>query len=110
MTTTASQLGPGSLRIGFGSGMSPRNKENWKSVLGHKPVAARLEVLGDSKSRWGSFGTGILLQIFGVALLVTVPMLFPQKLIPIMRYEIIALFAPLISLIQTVSGPVHFHK
>ncbi len=68
--------------------MSPRNKENWKSVLGHKPVAARLEVLGDSKSRWGSFGTGILLQIFGVTLLVTVPMLFPQKLIPIMRYEI----------------------
>ena len=94
MTTTASQLGPGSLRIGFGSGMSPRNKENWKSVLGHKPVAARLEVLGDSKSRWGPFGTGILLQILGVTLLVTVPMLFPQKLIPILRYEIIPLFAP----------------
>lgn len=74
--------------------MPPRKTENWKSLLGQKPVAARLALLADPKPRWGSFGTGVLMQIVGVTLLVTLPMLFPQKLIPIMRYEVVPLIAP----------------
>lgn len=94
MTTTVSQLRQGSLRIGFGSGMPPRKTQNWKALLGQEPVAARLALLADPKPRWGTFGTSALLQIVGVMLLVTLPMLFPQKLVPILRYEVVPLIAP----------------
>ncbi len=94
MTTSVTRLRQGSLRIGFGAGVPPQNKDNWKKYVGQKRVGARLRLLEDPKPRWNAFGGGVLVQIIGVTLLVTVPMFFPQKLVPIMRYEIIPLAAP----------------
>ncbi len=63
-------------------------------MVGQKSVAARFTLLEDPKPRWTSFGGSVLLQVVGVTLLVTLPMLFPQRLIPIMRYNIVPLASP----------------
>ena len=94
MTTIVTQLHQGSLQIGWGRTGSPRKNDAWKALLGQKPVNARLNVLEDQRSRLGSFGIGAMLQVVGITLLVTLPMLFPQKLIPIMHYDVISLVAP----------------
>ena len=94
MTTIVTELHQGSLQIGWGRTGSPRKNDAWKALLGQKPVNARLNVLEDQRSRLGSFGIGAMLQVVGVTLLVTLPMLFPQKLIPIMHYDVISLVAP----------------
>ena len=94
MSTSVTRLRQGSLRIGSGGGGPPQNKDNWKKYVGQKRVGARFTLLQDPEPRWGSFGGSVLLQMIGLTLLITVPMLFPQKLIPIMRYEIIPLAAP----------------
>ncbi len=88
------QLRQGSLHIGYGTGGPPQNKDKWKAMVGQRRVGARFTLLEQPKPRWGSFGGSVVLQIIGVTLLVTLPMLFPQKLIPVMRYEIIPLAAP----------------
>ncbi len=94
MTTTVTQLYRGRLQIGWVSPGSPRKNDAWKTLIGQKPVNARLNVLEDQRSRLGSFGIGAMLQVVGVTLLVTIPMLFPQKLIPIMHYDVVSLVAP----------------
>ena len=92
MSTTWMQLRHGSLHI------TPRRavekRAMWQPAPGKKPVGARLGLLPDPQPRWRLFGTSAALQVLGVILLVTVPMLFPQRLIPIMHYEVVRLELP----------------
>ncbi len=94
MTTTLTQLRQGGLRLGWGSTEASRNRVDLKPLAGQSATPARFTLLADPKPRWRSFGASVLLQCFGAALLVVVPLLFPQKLIPMMRYEVVPLLVP----------------
>ena len=92
MTTTVTQLREGTLRIAWGG--PGRDPNLWKEFVGQKPVAARFHLLAEPEPRWRSFSASVFLQFLAAALLVTVPLLFPQKLIPIMRYSVVPLVTP----------------
>ncbi len=94
MTTTVTQIRRGNLHIGWGTLQPSRDKNVWKELVGRNPGIARFSLLENPKPRWNCFGASVLLQTLGVTLLVTLPMLFPQKLIPMMRYETVPLVAP----------------
>ncbi len=93
-TTTLTNPRHGSLRIGFAEPARNPNRDAWKAAVGQKPVSAHFTLLPNPKPRWGVFGASVVLQCLGAALLIIVPMLFPQKLIPKMMYEIVPLVAP----------------
>ena len=71
-----------------------RSKDVLKNFSSQNGTPARFTLLADPKPRWGSFSASVLLQCFTAVLLVTVPMLFPQKLVPMMRYAVVPLLTP----------------
>ncbi len=94
MAPTVIQLGEGSLRAALGTAGPPRNNKAWKNLVGDNPATAHFTVLADPKPRWSAFGASAVLQCVWVSLLVAVPMLFPQKLVRLTRYEVIPLATP----------------
>ncbi len=94
MTITVTQLRQGSLRIGWGSAEASRSKGAPKNLVAPNGKPARFTLLAEPKPRWGSFGASVVLQCLTAALLVIVPMLFPQKLVPLMRYTVVPLLTP----------------
>jgi TonB family protein len=51
-------------------------------MVGTKPVSARFSLLPETKPRKGALATSLVVQIFLVAFVVTLPLLFPQQMIP----------------------------
>ena len=51
-------------------------------MVGNKPVSARFSLLPETKPRMGALGTSLIIQIALAAFLVSLPLLFPQQLIP----------------------------
>src|ERR1700686_485096 len=94
MTTTAQQLTQGSLRLQSGSGSGDKNPEAWKTLVGNKPVSARFALLPNTQPRVGALGTSLVIQILVAAFLVTVPLLFPQQLIPRAVYMVTEIEGP----------------
>jgi TonB family protein len=62
--------------------------------MGHRPVPARFTLLDLPKPRASALGASFIFQCLGVTLAVVLPMLFPQKLIPVMHYEVVSLLNP----------------
>jgi len=54
-----------------------------------------LALLADGQPSWAAFGASFLLNFAWVSLLIVVPMLFPQRLEPVMRYTVISLATPM---------------
>jgi TonB family protein len=94
MTTTAQQLTQGSLRLRSGSSGGDNNPEAWKTLVGTKPVSARFSLLPNTQPRVGALGTSLVIQILVAAFLVTVPLLFPQQLIPRAVYMVTEIEGP----------------
>lgn len=82
MTTTAQNLTQGSLRLRPASPSSGQNPQAWKAMVGTKPVSARFSLLPETKPRKGALATSLVVQIILVAFVVTLPLLFPQQMIP----------------------------
>jgi TonB family protein len=80
----------GGLRIAFGSAQPPGNKTAWKNAIGGNDATAHFTLLAQPEPRWSAFGASVALQFAWVSLLIAVPMLVPQRLIPIMRYQVIS--------------------
>jgi TonB family protein len=51
-------------------------------MMGNKPVSARFDLLPETKPRAGAIGTSVVLQICLVTIVVILPLLFPQQMIP----------------------------
>lgn len=51
-------------------------------MVGTKPVSARFALLPETKPRMSALGTSLIVQILLVAFVVTLPLLFPQQMIP----------------------------
>jgi len=94
MTTTAEQMTQGSLRIRPTGTPAGSNPEAWKALVGNKPVAARFDLLPNTKPRMGALGTSLIIQICLAAFVVMVPLLFPQQMIPKAMYMVTEIAGP----------------
>src|SRR5580704_10367684 len=94
MTTMTQQLTRGSLRLRPASPSSGQNPQAWKALVGSKPVSARFSLLPETKPRMSALGTSVIIQICLVAFLVTLPLLFPQQMIPHAMYMVSDLAGP----------------
>jgi len=94
MTTMTQQLTQGSLRLRPASSSSGQNAQAWKALVGTKPVSARFSLLPETKPRMSALGTSVIIQICLVAFVVTLPLLFPQQMIPRAMYMVTDLAGP----------------
>ena len=94
MTTMTQQLTQGSLRLRPASPSSGQNPQAWKALVGTKPVSARFSLLPETKPRMSALGTSLIVQICLVAFLVTIPLLFPQQMIPHAMYMVTSIAGP----------------
>ncbi len=91
MTTIAQQLTQGSLRLRPSSGQNP---QAWKNLVGTKHIAARFDLLPNTKPRAGALGTSLVVQICLVTIVVILPLLFPQQLVPHAMFMVTDLAGP----------------
>jgi TonB family protein len=94
MTTTAQQFTQGSLRLRSASPPSGKNPQAWKALVGTKPVSARFALLPNTQPRMSAMGTSVIVQICLVAIVVTLPLLFPQQMIPRVVYMVTDMAGP----------------
>jgi TonB family protein len=62
--------------------------------VGTKPVNARFSLLPETKPRMSALGTSVIIQIILVTFVVTIPMLFPQQLVPRTMFMVTNLAGP----------------
>src|SRR5262245_8443831 len=81
----------GKVGLGWRTTDPSRENDSWKNSIGKNPASARFTLLEDQKPRWGAFGASVVVQFVWLALMITVPMMSPQRLIPVMQYQVISL-------------------
>jgi TonB family protein len=94
MTTTAQQLTQGSLRLRPSGPSGSPNPQAWKALVGNRQVSARFSLLPNTQPRIGALGTSLVIQICLAAFLVTIPLLFPQQMIPRAMYMVTEIAGP----------------
>jgi TonB family protein len=67
----------------------------WKKLIGNKPVEARLETLPDNKLRRGAFAVSSTVQLMLAAVLVSLPLIFPEQISIRMIYQVTPVAAPI---------------
>ncbi len=85
MNTTILEARQSSLQRGISSGMenpNPKKRVILPPAPGKPGTTARFALLPEGKSRFGSLGTSIVVQAVILALLIIVPLIFPEKMIP----------------------------
>lgn len=89
-------LGPieSTLNIGFPPSAPSPNKDAWKTVVGQKPIPARFSLLPQGHARWGAMSLGFVCQVLVAGTVVAIPLLFPQKMIPKMVYQVMSIAEP----------------
>jgi TonB family protein len=93
MTTMIQEL-QGSLQLRPNSPSPGQDPKAWQALVGTKPVTARFALLPETKPRMSALGTSLIVQIVLVVFLFTVPLLFPQHLIPRAMYMVTDLAGP----------------
>jgi TonB family protein len=68
--------------------------EAWKRIIGEKPVAARLETLPENRISRSAFAISSTVQLTLAAVLVLLPLLFPEHLSLQMVYQVTPVAAP----------------
>jgi TonB family protein len=63
-------------------------------MVGNKPVGARFTLLPNTKPRMGALGASLVIEIAVAAFLVSVPLLFPQQLMPKAMYMVTEIAGP----------------
>jgi len=63
-------------------------------MMGNKPVSARFTLLPNTKPRMGALGTSLIVQICFAAFVVSIPLLFPQQMIPRAMYMVTEIAGP----------------
>jgi TonB family protein len=97
MNTTILAPRQSSLQRGISTGMenpTPKKRVILPPAPGKPGTTARFELLPSGKTRFGSLGASIMFQISLLALMVIVPLVFPEKLIPKMIFTQIAMSTP----------------
>jgi len=106
MSTTVTQLTQDEYRIGIAPDGPKRDPEAWKKMIGQKPVPARLAMLPERKVSRGALATSTVVQVLAAAVVVALPMLFPQKLMTKIAYEVTPIEAPQTEILLPKPPPV----
>jgi TonB family protein len=93
MTTMTQDL-QGNLQIRSRISSSGPDPKAWKALVGTKPVDARFSLLPETQPRMSALGTSLIVQIILVTFAFTVPLLFPQQLIPRTMFMVTNLAGP----------------
>lgn len=97
-----------SLGVGFGDprgrGANP-SAPTWKQTLGSRPVAARLAVLPEGKSRWSRVWLSAILQVSVVICAIVVPLLYPESMKTNVHYLTSVLMAQPVTEIPVAPPP-----
>lgn len=72
-----------------------RDPQAWKKLIGEKAVEARLQTLPENKIRPSAFAISSSVQLAIAAVLVTLPLFFPERLSLRMVYQVTPVAAPL---------------
>lgn len=97
MNTTLIAPGQSSLQRGISTGMenpTPKKRGVLPPAPGKPGTTARFALLPEGKSRFGSLGTSVIVQIGVVALMIIIPLVFPEKMIPKILFEVTPLAVP----------------
>jgi len=62
--------------------------------VGTKPVSARFSLLPETKPKLSAMGTSVIVQIILVAFVVTLPLLFPQQMMPKAMFMVTSIAGP----------------
>jgi TonB family protein len=89
------ELTRGNFPIGLEQAVSNARPDEWKKLIGQKPVAARLSTLPENRVRWSALLASTGVQIVLAAILIILPLSFPEKLVTRLAYEVIPIVAPL---------------
>jgi periplasmic protein TonB len=86
-----------SLRKQFstGSGASSPNRVILKPAPGKPGTTARFSMLPTTKPRFGAMGASITFQVGLLAVILIVPLVFPQKMIPKLIFSVMPLTTPM---------------
>jgi len=63
-------------------------------MVGNRPIGARFDLLPNTKPRMGALGTSLVIQVVLAVFVVSIPLLFPQKLMPRAMYMVTELTGP----------------
>lgn len=97
MNTTIIDARQSSLQRGISPGMenpTPKKRVILPPAPGKPGTTARFAMLPEGKSRFGSLGTSIIVQASILGLMVIIPLIFPEKMIPKMIFNVTALETP----------------
>src|ERR1700687_473064 len=97
MTTMIAYLPPSTTGLGVGFDTNRRsspNREAWKQTIGTKPIAARLDLLPDSKPRWDRIGLSAAGQFAILGFLLMLPLLFPERMQTALHLRVTELMQP----------------
>jgi TonB family protein len=78
--------------------------EAWKRAIGTKTVAARLELLPDSKPRWDRIGVSAASQLAILGFLLLTPLLYPEKMRTVLNLRPTELMQP-VTLVPVAPEP-----
>ena len=67
----------------------------WKKAIGTRPVAARLALLPEPKSRWNRIGLSALGQVSVLVFLLLIPLIFPEQMKTALKYQIVEIMQPI---------------
>jgi TonB family protein len=98
MNTTILEPRQSSLQRGISSGMespTPKKRVILPPAPGKPGTTARFAMLPEGKSRFGSLGTSIIVQASILALMVIIPLIFPEKMIPKTFFNVTTLETPI---------------
>lgn len=86
--------------VGFAANRSrsSANQEAWRRAIGTRPVAARLELLPEGKSRWNRIGLSAIAQIIAICFVLLVPLLYPERIKTVLHMDIVQLAQPMIEI------------
>jgi TonB family protein len=73
---------------------TPKKRGVLPPAPGKPGTTARFALLPEGKSRFGSLGTSVIVQICVVALMIVIPLVFPEKMIPKMFFQVTTLAVP----------------
>jgi TonB family protein len=75
------------------SSPNPR-KDAWKAKVGERQIPARFSLLPEGRARWGAMSVGLIFQILAAAAVISIPLLFPQQMMPKMIYQVMSVAEP----------------
>jgi TonB family protein len=81
--------------VGFEANRSRAgDSQAWKKAIGTKPVAARLALLPEPKSRWDRIGVSAIGQVAVITFLLLIPLIFPEQMKTALKYQIVEIMQP----------------